>query len=464
MALKLNRQQQLQQLRKKYSADLIEFDLQDGTLTSFVIHCSDPNYTTELIHVAFKIPFDYPENHKVEFKIVDKTIGELAKNSLETAFLDISTDFTLLRMSQWIDRQLPSIINKKIKFIKPNSEPADRKINSLDEDLNFAVLNKDTTSSTTPSTTSSSSEEYQTDNSINTPHKGVMLSFPFMELKNIALIDVCNLSIYTKCTKCKSTIECINVLPSFPLMPESATSHKKSVSCIICGQICQVIYRPTFAIQGQGKIGYLDLINMIFKDLLASHFRLQCEACSEILVIKKWMYNTIINQICQSCHKVMQLDCKQLESLSIGTELIQKDLGKGSTISNKKQQLKKEEGLKIGEPLPKLGVCSHYKKSNRWLRFPCCNKAYPCDICHDTKEDHSCVNAPKQICGFCSQEQNSNLEYCKTCGKLLAKTHSSAFWEGGKGTRDTTKMSRKDNRKHKGKGKVKSNAAMKKKS
>ena len=58
-------------------------------------------------------------------------------------------------------------------------------------------------------------------------------------------------------------------------------------------------------------------------------------------------------------------------------------------------------------------------------------------------------------------EQNSNLENCKSCSKELAKTHSSAFWEEGEGTRDPNKMSRKENRKYKGRGKVKSNAAMK---
>jgi len=40
-------------------------------------------------------------------------------------------------------------------------------------------------------------------------------------------------------------------------------------------------------------------------------------------------------------------------------------------------------------------------------RFPCCGKAYPCDVCHedDIKGDHEMKVANKMICGFCSKEQ-----------------------------------------------------------
>ena len=38
-------------------------------------------------------------------------------------------------------------------------------------------------------------------------------------------------------------------------------------------------------------------------------------------------------------------------------------------------------------------------------RFPCCGKAYPCDVCHDSKKDHPMERANRMICGYCSQEQ-----------------------------------------------------------
>ena len=47
------------------------------------------------------------------------------------------------------------------------------------------------------------------------------------------------------------------------------------------------------------------------------------------------------------------------------------------------------------------------------------------------------------ICGYCSREQNYRPEDCSICHSSLIKKAGSGFWEGGKGTRDKTKMSRK---------------------
>ncbi|KAG0441897.1 hypothetical protein DMUE_0710 [Dictyocoela muelleri] len=96
--------------------------------------------------------------------------------------------------------------------------------------------------------------------------------------------------------------------------------------------------------------------------------------------------------------------------------------------------------------LPGKGTCKHYKKSLRWFRFPCCNNLYPCDICHDDEQPHVAEIAKRMICGLCKKEQSvkSNCE----CGMEL-KTRKTAFWEGGKGNRDKTTMSKKDKKKFK---------------
>jgi len=55
------------------------------------------------------------------------------------------------------------------------------------------------------------------------------------------------------------------------------------------------------------------------------------------------------------------------------------------------------------------------------------------------------------ICGWCSREGNYRPEDCGFChGLLVGKKGGGGFffWEGGKGTRDMVKMSRKDKRKH----------------
>ncbi|KAF8938636.1 hypothetical protein BGZ58_000449 [Dissophora ornata] len=111
--------------------------------------------------------------------------------------------------------------------------------------------------------------------------------------------------------------------------------------------------------------------------------------------------------------------------------------------------------LKVGEPLPRKGACEHYKKSRRWFRFPCCSKIYACHLCHDEKEDHGCEFAKRMICGHCSREQTVSDKPC-VCGESPVKIAggSGAFWEGGEGMRDKTRMSNKDPRKFRGANKT----------
>ena len=42
-------------------------------------------------------------------------------------------------------------------------------------------------------------------------------------------------------------------------------------------------------------------------------------------------------------------------------------------------------------------------------RFPCCGKVFPCDVCHDSTEDHPMERANRMICGYCSKEQVNRL-------------------------------------------------------
>ena len=44
-------------------------------------------------------------------------------------------------------------------------------------------------------------------------------------------------------------------------------------------------------------------------------------------------------------------------------------------------------------------------------RFPCCGKVFPCDVCHDSTEDHPMERANRMICGYCSKEQVKKLLY-----------------------------------------------------
>ena len=60
--------------------------------------------------------------------------------------------------------------------------------------------------------------------------------------------------------------------------------------------------------------------------------------------------------------------------------------------------------------------------------------------------------ASRQVCGFCSHEQQVS-PTCRNCGEVLTgggtvgKAHT-RFWEGGHGERNQALMSRKDQRKY----------------
>lgn len=45
-------------------------------------------------------------------------------------------------------------------------------------------------------------------------------------------------------------------------------------------------------------------------------------------------------------------------------------------------------------------------------RFPCCGRAYPCDVCHDEDQDHLMELANRMICGYCAKEQVSGRNSC----------------------------------------------------
>ena len=111
--------------------------------------------------------------------------------------------------------------------------------------------------------------------------------------------------------------------------------------------------------------------------------------------------------------------------------------------------------LKKGSPLPGRGACDHYRRSFRWLRFPCCGLLYACDICHELSDCNEIgVWATRQVCGHCSQEQDYHNKQCKHCGKSMSSGPSKNHWEGGKGMRNQRMLSRKDRAKYRGRAKT----------
>lgn len=161
-------------------------------------------------------------------------------------------------------------------------------------------------------------------------------------------------------------------------------------------------------------------------------FSAMCDKCGDIRKMPLHRKNTC------SCGYVLEIAPPATGSSF--EEIIPKQLSAG----------KKHATLgSMDELFQAKGTCKHYKKSTRIFIFPCCNGRYPCDICHNEKEQHIAVLAKRMICGICHSESQISPKCSNPECKAALTGERSAFWEGGKGTRNKITMSRKDSRKYK---------------
>lgn len=197
------------------------------------------------------------------------------------------------------------------------------------------------------------------------------------------------------------------------------------------------------------RAGYLDLEGCTVVDLLASNFVPTCSSCSTTLPapgITSVRGDTSTGN-CHECHAILTFKIPDIKFLRVTPQT-----SHALRPLPPRKKPKENLGITSGEELPRRGRCTHYNKSYRWFRFSCCGRVYPCDRCHEENEVHVLEHANRMICGFCSREQSYRPEDCIHCRAGLVGKSSGGFWEGGKGTRDKAKMSRKDPRKYKRRG------------
>lgn len=274
------------------------------------------------------------------------------------------------------------------------------------------------------------------DNNTTLARRGIELSFVMDDFVNVAFMECHTLNIQVECGRCK-TINDMDNLISGAYGRESKPVY---AHCKKCQLELAAAFRKDIMHGSSSVVGYLDLSQCIATDYQPSMFLLTCENCTTTSNKQlKADLGRKLNTICQSCHTKMliKINTFQFKAMANSSSKLPKRGDKSTT------KLK----LHAGTPLPNEGCCSHYKKSHRWFRFSCCSKVFPCDRCHDEQSNHPNEQAFRMICGHCSKEQPFKKE-CAFCAFSFDKSHS-PFWEGGKGTRDRTKMSRKDPRKYK---------------
>ncbi|KXJ88631.1 CHY zinc finger domain-containing protein [Microdochium bolleyi] len=262
--------------------------------------------------------------------------------------------------------------------------------------------------------------------------KGTAISFPSIELHGIELFQLALLSLSVKCERCRTMNDITGLRPGL----------EKSGSCKKCATPFTATFRPEMVHQGSTRAGFIDISGCTVADMLPSTFIPTCSTCSTASPGLVSVRGDVTNNVCRECHSKFSFKIPDVKFLAIthGTPL--------PPTSGPRRKLEKL-GLHVGEQLPDRGSCPHYKRSYRWFRFSCCSKVHPCDKCHDEAEDHINEWANRMICGWCSREQNYAVEACGFCGRSVIGKKGRGFWEGGKGTRDKAKMSRKDPRKYK---------------
>ncbi|POR38477.1 Uncharacterized protein TPAR_01333 [Tolypocladium paradoxum] len=265
-----------------------------------------------------------------------------------------------------------------------------------------------------------------------TLERGTMISFPSIELRGIEILQISMLSINVKCERCKTPNDITGLKPGV----------EKVSSCKKCATQLTAKFNQQLVHEHSTRAGFIDLSGCKVADMLPTSFVPTCAKCSTASQGLVSVRGETTTNVCRECHGKFSFRIPEVKFLFISPGSLPPP-----TVGPRRKAEKL--GLHAGEPLPGRGACPHYRRSLRWFRFSCCDKVHACDRCHDGAEDHANEWASRMICGWCSREQNYAAEACGFCGRSVVGRKGRGFWEGGKGTRDRTMMSRKDPRKYK---------------
>jgi len=277
----------------------------------------------------------------------------------------------------------------------------------------------------------------------------VSLDLRDFEFKNIACGFINNLRLQVMCSKCRGKCD---ISLNF-LVKAEMVLHSRSYTCNFCkSEMVGVLKLEMFHETNRSRIGILYMVDFKILDYLPSDFIITCFKCDNNSRLKEVSTGSVRELQCKSCFDTFRFKFESAHFQLSGqkdNEIIQKILAKNNQTQQKhdRESKKSEPGFQLGNPLPNNGLCKHYKNSFRWFKFPCCNKTYPCDYCHEEEADHAMEWANRMICGHCSLEQPVHKNRCR-CGGAVIKGAKTAHWEGGKGCRDPSKMSAGERRKY----------------
>ena len=286
-----------------------------------------------------------------------------------------------------------------------------------------------------------------------------------MKLFNIGLCVISSIKLLLKCIKCNK----VAFESFYQKISKNENLFYLGTKCPRCDNEIFSLFKSEFIHENNlDNAGIVYISGGGIIEFLPSTFSLTCLNCNEEKKVKLRTGGLHINdKNCRKCQKELLFFITNI-SFSITYISNMEFLEKTKIINfnkfnyaikddiNLDNYIKKfDKIIQEGKPLPDFGICKHYKKSFKWFRFSCCNKTFPCDLCHDEDSDHNCEHAHTILCGFCAFEQQSSNKMCCKCGKMFNKIDGSLrFWNGGKGQRQQEKLSTRDSHKFTGMNKT----------
>jgi len=228
--------------------------------------------------------------------------------------------------------------------------------------------------------------------------------------------------------------------------------------CPVCDERLGLRVATSVCRGGCNAVAHILGVNCHPVQLLRSDFEASCSECFDVARIRNVGAGYRKASKCMGCSTKLNLCVEDVDLLGQSVakwRQVAEEQGEQMNARRQLQDARKIEkhlGLKVGQPLPGKGACKHYGQSYRWLRFPCCGRAFPCDVCHDEQTDHHCEWASRMLCGLCSHEQPLSKDQCSHCGAAQSRGSRSGHWEGGDGCRNRITMAKNDPHKYKGLG------------
>ncbi|KAA0714896.1 hypothetical protein E1301_Tti010264 [Triplophysa tibetana] len=475
---------EITQLMKRFPKDkLIVQEREDGKLTYYrvTVQATDPEWPFDLNEVDIMVSF--PENYPQEVFTLDvpedqnlpalmarhvqKASEEWLKAKHATNQLMGRVEMLFRPYLRWLDRSMEKIFTDGARQLKKDIDLQRSGIQFVPyEQLKVTVFKNTGKNTDTPdrivSLTAASAEEEEEEHdeavvveeetafgsdgeagssqveNIKTRErrKGNEIKLLGLRLgEQTATVTPTTVTVSLQCSRCKVSAD----LTLNERLPCTAQCEK-------CGAEIRSAFRSSILHHYSDVLGYLDLNAAVPVDLILqeSEFSVGCLNCNKEDTIQNLTYGQNWEQNCQHCHTKLSIFVEAARF-----QFIQPEARKTTGATAQYTQRYRDPAVQQGKPLPDKGACRHYRQSHRWLRFPCCGRAYACDACHDEGQDHLMELATRMICGYCAKEQPySKGKPCVSCGSMMTRETHTSHWEGGMGCRNRVKMSRNDKHKY----------------